>query len=62
MGETRRWETEKGRYLKKKGVSTVLVASGHTGKDRDLVVKFAAWRSLVPLTTAFFKGSETGVR
>ena len=40
----------------RRGVLAVLAASGHTGKDRDLVIKFAPWRSLVPLTIAVFKG------
>ena len=40
----------------RRGVSAMLAASGHIGKDRDLVIKFAPWRSLVPLTIAFFKG------
>lgn len=49
-------ETEKGRYLKKKGVRAVLVASGHTGKDRDLVVKFAVMENSGVSDNCIFQG------
>ena len=35
-------------------VSAAFAASGHIGKDRDLVIKLAPWRPPAPLTIAVF--------
>lgn len=45
------------RYVfQKEGVSAVLGASGHIGKNKEMVIKFAPRKSLVPLTSAISKG------
>lgn len=56
MEKTGDGETKKGRCFKKQGVSAAFAASGHIGKDRDLVIELAPWRPLVPLQLHFFKG------